>query len=450
LTDLGARLKHFFGRFSASSDPTEEPDSKGVPVALEFENNGSTKVLIITRAFEGGVKAYLLALIEKLGKEGYRVYVAGPRGSVVEDLKKTPIITFPIEFDDRLALFEDWSAARKLAKIIRGEDIRLVHAHGYKAGFIAGLAARRAKTPLTLVTLHDFVLNEGDGRMKYLYFDIAERYMPGLVDKVITVSKSLRKRVLEKGKVEGSKVVVVPAGVRPLSSGANASRRILNVKDLLSLNTAAPLVVTVGHLTMQKGVKFLLTAATHVLREFPNAQFMVIGDGPQKHELEIMAEKFGIHKKVIFTGWRDDARDIMAAADVVVLPSMVEGLPYSVLEAMSAGKPVVSTMTGGIPEALLDRETGFLVPPKKSLALAQAIIYLLQNKDIAVQMGVAGRRRSEEQFDLKKTVAATLGVYSDLFAELAELEREQAAAAEAHLAAKKPPAKNNTIDNPLN
>ncbi len=424
------------GRFFSAGNAADDTDSKAVPVELEFENNGSTKVLIITRAFEGGVKAYLLALIEKLGKEGYRVYVAGPRGSVVEDLKKTQIITFPLEFDDRLALFEDWSVSRKLAKIVRDEEIRLVHAHGYKAGLIAGLAARRAKTRLTLVTLHDFILNEGEGRMKHLYFDIAERYMPALVDKVIAVSKSLRKRILEKGKIEGSKVVVVPAGVRPLSSGANASRRILNVKDLLSLNAAAPLIVTVGHLTNQKGVKYLLTAATHILREFPNAQFMVIGDGPQKHELEIMAEKFGIHKKVIFTGWRDDARDIMAAADVIVLPSMVEGMPYSLLEAMSAGKPVVSTMTGGIPEALLDRETGFLVPPKKPLAISQAVVYLLQNKDVAVQMGVAGRRRSEEQFDLKKTVLTTLGVYSELLAELAEYEEGQAAAAEARLAAK--------------
>ncbi len=436
MTDFAARFKHFWGQFFPPSDPADEPESKGVPVELEFENNGSIKVLIITRAFEGGVKAYLLALIDKLGKEGYRVYVAGPRGSVVEDLKKTQIITFPLEFDDSLALYEDWSASRKLAKSIRGEGIQLVHAHGYKAGFIAGLAARRAKTPLTLVTLHDFILNEGEGRMKHLYFDIAERYMPGMVDKVIAVSKSLRKRILEKGKIEGSKVVVVPAGVRPLSSGANASRRILNVKDLLSLNTAAPLIVTVGHLTTQKGVKYLLSAATHILREFPNAQFMVIGDGPQKHELEIMAEKFGILKKVIFTGWRDDARDIMAAADVIVLPSMVEGMPYSLLEAMSAGKPVVSTMTGGIPEALLDRETGFLVPPKKPLAISQAVVYLLQNKDVAVQMGVAGRRRSEEQFDLKKTILATLGVYSELFAELAEYEQAQAAVAEARLAAK--------------
>jgi glycosyltransferase involved in cell wall biosynthesis len=436
LADLVDKLKHFLGFNSGSPDADNQTESKGVAVPMDFANDGSTKVLIITRAFEGGVKAYLLALIEKLGKDGYRVYVAGPRGSVVEDLKKTPIITFSLEFDDRLALFEDWTASRKLAKIIRSEEIRLVHAHGYKAGWIAGLAARRAKTPLTLVTLHDYILNEGFGRMKHLYFDLTERFMPGMVDKIATVSMSLRKRVVEKGKVEGSKVIVIPAGVRALSSGASASRRILNVKDLLNLNTAAPLIVTVGHLTTQKGVKYLLTAATHVLREFPNAQFMVIGDGPQRHELEIMAEKFGIHKKVTFTGWRDDARDIMAAADVIVLPSMIEAMPYSLLEAMAAGKPIVSTQTGGIPEALIDRETGFLVPPKKPLAISQAIVYLLQNKDVAVQMGIAGKRRSEEQFDLKKTVLATLGVYAELFAELEETEKEQAAAIEARLASK--------------
>lgn len=403
---------------------------------MEFDNEGKTRILIISRRFEGGVKTYLLSLIERLGKDGYRVYAAGPRDSIIDDLKGSKIVTFPLDFGDRFAPFEDWSAARKLAKIIRNEEIKLVHAHGYKAAFIAALAARRAGTQITLVTLHDFIINEGTGRMKHLYFDLAEHFMPRMVDTIITVSNALRKRVVEKGKIEGSKVVVVNAGVKPISSGMTASRRVLNIKDVLALNTAAPLIVTVGHLTPQKGVKYLLAASTHILREAPNAQILIIGEGPQKHELEIMAEKLGVYKKVGFTGWRDDARDIMAAADVIVLPSLIEGMPYSMLEAMVSGTPVVSTSTGGIPELLVDRETGFLVPPKKPRALSDAIVYLLQNKDIAVQMGVAGRRRVEEQFDLKKTLNGTLDIYNGLFKELAEIERAELAAAEAKLAPK--------------
>lgn len=403
---------------------------------MDFDNEGKARVLIISRHFEGGVKTYLLSLIRRLGKEGYRVYAAGPRGSIIDDLKGSKIVTFPLDFGDRFAPLEDWAVARKLAKIIKNEEIKLVHAHGYKAACIAALAARRAGTPITLVTLHDFIINEGAGRMKHLYFDLAEHFMPRMVDKIITVSKALRQRVIEKGKIEGSKVVVVNAGVKPISSGMTASRRVLNIKDILALNTAAPLIVTVGHLTPQKGVKYLLVASAHILREVPNAQILVVGDGSQKHELEIMAEKLGVHKKVGFTGWRDDARDIMAAADVIVLPSLVEGMPYSMLEAMVSGTPVVSTSTGGIPELLLDRETGFLVPPRQPRALSDAIVYLLQNKDIAVQMGIAGRRRVEEQFDLKKTLSGTLDVYAGLFEELAEIERAEAAAMEAKLAPK--------------
>lgn len=430
------KLKNIFGKVSGTREDESHTESTGVLLPMEFENNGTVDILILTRAFSGGVKNYLLALIDKLGKEGFRIHIAGPGGSLVDDLKTSTIMTFPLEFSDRLALHEDWSAARKLAKIIRNENIKLVHAQGYKAAFIAGLAAKKAKTPVTIVTLHDFVFNEGSGKMKHLYFDIAEHFMPAMVDKIITVSKSLRKRVLEKGKIEGSKVIVINAGVRPLPGGAIASRRILNVKDMLALNTAAPLIVTVGSLHSQKGIKYLLTAATHVLREFPNAQFLIVGDGPQKHELDIVAEKSGIHKRVTFTGWRDDARDIMAAADIIVLPSMIEGMPYSILEAMAAGKPVVSTLTGGIPEVLIDRETGFLVPPKKPMAIAKAIIYLLQNRDIAVQMGMAGKRRSEELFDLKRTIKETVAAYTDLLDEYAEYENEQAAQAEAKITAK--------------
>jgi glycosyltransferase involved in cell wall biosynthesis len=436
LSEFRDKLKGLFAKSSGTQDTGDSHESEGVLLPMDFDNEGKTKILIISRRFEGGVKTYLLSLIERLGKEEYRVYAAGPRGSIIDDLKGSKIITFPLDFGDRFAPIEDWSAARKLAKIIKDEEIRLVHAHGYKAAYIAALAEKRAGTPITLVTLHDFIINEGSGRMKHIYFDLAENLMPRMVDRIIAVSNALRKRVIEKGKIEGSKVIVVNAGVKPISSGMTASRRVLDIKDILALNSAAPLIVTVGHLTPQKGVKYLLAASTHILREVPNAQILVIGDGPQKHELEIMAEKLGVHKKVGFTGWRDDARDIMAAADVIVLPSLIEGMPYSMLEAMVSGTPVVSTSTGGIPELLVDRETGFLVPPKKPRALSDAIVYLLQNKDVAVQMGVAGRRRVEEQFDLKKTIGSTLDIYTGLFEELAELERAEAAAAEAKLASK--------------
>lgn len=436
MTDFGATIKKLFTNLTKTGRAEETNESAAVPLLMDFDNSGTENVLIIARVFKGGVKTYLLALIDKLGKEGYKVHVAGPPGSIAEELKKTRVITFPLDFSDSFAPLEDLAAARKLAKIIKTDGIKMVHAHGYKAGLIAGLAARRADTPLTLVTLHDYVINEGMGRMKHLYYDLVERYMPAMVDRITVVSQSLRKRVLEKGKVEGSRIDVISAGVRPASSSATASRRILNVKDHLALNSAAPLITTIGRLSVQKGIKHLLTAATHVLRDFPNAQFLIIGDGPQKHELEVTAEKLGIYKKVTFTGWRDDVREIVAAADVVVLPSMIEAMPYSLLEAMAAGKPTVATVAGGIPEVVVDRETGFLVPPKKPLALSQAIVYLLQNKDVAVQMGMAGRRRCEENFDLKSTVKSTIAVYDRMFKELAEYEAEQAAALEAKLAAK--------------
>ena len=436
MSDFGARFKNLFSRVSGSPEEETREDTTGVLLPMDFENEGVTKVLLVTRGFAGGVEAYLYSLIERLGKEGYRVHVAGPRGSIVDDLKATKVITFPLDFDDTFAPVSDWSAARKLAKIIRTEEIQMVHAHGYKAGFIAGLAAKRARTLLTLVSLYDYIVNEGHGRTKHLFFDTTERYMPEMADYLIAVSDALRKRVIEKGKIEGSKVRTVYAGVRTASLGVTTSRRVLNVKNVLQINSSSPLIVTVGHLTAQKGVKYLLMAAPHVLREFPNAQFLIIGEGPQKHELEIQAEKLGVHKKVMFTGWRDDARDIVAAADIFVLPSLIEGLPYSILEAMSSGKPVVATSTGGIPEAVVDKETGFLVPIKKSMAIADAVNFLIHNKDVAVTMGVAGKRRIEEQFDQKKMVNATIDVYTKLFNEVEEYEKEIVAEAEAKPAAK--------------
>lgn len=397
---------------------------KGVSVPLSFSVERKLKVLYVVRPVAGGIKTHILSLIEHLDPEKYQVYVAGPENSVIEDLKNKNVITYLVDVGEGLRFIRDIKAILHLRNIIKDEGIFMVHAHSYKAALLGGLAARWAKAPLTVFTLHNFIVEEGAGRFKHLFYDVTERFLPSMADRVITVSKALRRRVIDKGKAENSKVTMIHNGISLRSAVSFSSRRVTALKHQLSLPSKAPLVVTVARLAPQKGVKFLLTAATHVLREVPNAQFLIVGDGPLKKDLEIMVEKSGVRRKIFFTGFRDDVRDILAACDIFVLPSLTEGLPLTVLEAMAAGKPVVATAVGGIPEVVLDRETGFLVPPRKPMPLAKAISFLLLNKEVAIQMGMAGRRRAEEEFNLRRTIGETEKVYDELIEGWEEKKRE--------------------------
>lgn len=416
------RLLNLFRRKSKAA-PTDQ--GKGIPLRLSFSAEERIKILYVVRPVAGGIKTHLLSLVDNLDKEKYQAFVAGPKESVVDDLKTSKIPTFEVDIEPGFRLIRDIKAIFRLRRIIRDEGIFLVHAHSYKAALLAGLAARWAKVPITVFTLHNFIVDEGAGRFKHLFYDLTERFLPSLADRVITVSKALRRRVIDKGKVGSSRVVMIHNGIGIPPAVSLSSRRTASLRHLLSLKSKAPLVVTVGRLVPQKGIKYLLNAATHVLREIPSAQFLIVGDGPLRRELELTAEKLGIHKKALFIGFREDIHDILAASDVVVLSSLTEGLPLVALEAMSVGKPLVGTAVGGIPEVVIDRETGFLIPPRKPIPLANAISFLLTNKEAALQMGMAGRRRVEEDFNLEKTITETQNIYNELIAEWEARVREE-------------------------
>jgi glycosyltransferase involved in cell wall biosynthesis len=146
----------------------------------------------------------------------------------------------------------------------------------------------------------------------------------------------------------------------------------------------------------------------------PNAIFVLVGDGSERASLEAQAARLGIGDRVIFLGYRDDVAELLASCDLLVLPSLYEGLPLSVLEAMAAGKPVVATSVGGTPEAVLDGETGFLVPSRDPTALVRAIQRLLKDACLRRKMGMAGRRRVQRNFSPTQMVAGVTQMYEKL------------------------------------
>ena len=231
------------------------------------------------------------------------------------------------------------------------------------------------------------------------------------VDRVITVS-DWQRATYEKVGVAAQRIVTVPNGVphRAWSPGRTVARRELG------LESGRHVVMTVGRLTSMKGHRYLLDAVPLLLRSSPDLVVVVVGEGDLHRALRDQTERLGVAHAVRFVGHRTDARELLPAADVFVLPSLHEGMPLAVLEAMDAGLPVVGTRVIGTSEAVDDGVSGLLVPPGNPTALAEALTELLSEPALRERMSVAGRQRYERLFTATRMARRTAAVYDEVLA----------------------------------
>jgi glycosyltransferase involved in cell wall biosynthesis len=218
------------------------------------------------------------------------------------------------------------------------------------------------------------------------------------VDWHVAVSVSVARSLREKLHVDSRTITVVPNGV-PLGAAVDTS-----------VQNTPPVVVTTAQLRAHKGHEYLLEAAA----ELPDVRFLFVGEGPERERLESLARSLGVDDRVDFLGFRSDVRELLLRSDLFVLPSLDEGLPLSVLEAMTVGKPVVATSAGGTDEAVEDGVTGIVVEPRDVKALAAAIRAVLGDPALAARMGAAGRARVESRFSSDAMGDTVAEVYADL------------------------------------
>jgi glycosyltransferase involved in cell wall biosynthesis len=173
----------------------------------------------------------------------------------------------------------------------------------------------------------------------------------------------------------------------------------------------APIVGNVAALVPHKGQRHLIDAAAIVVKQVPDARFVIAGEGELRPQLERQIKERRLEKHVFLAGFRPDILSVHKAFDLFVMSSVTEGLGTSLLDAMACGKPIVATTAGGMPEVVADGETGLLVPPRDDEALAAAIVRLLSNPQLRAAMGAAGQRRVREHFSSERMVQDTLELY---------------------------------------
>lgn len=279
-------------------------------------------------------------------------------------------------------------------------DVFHVHVGFGVEDFDGARVARRAGVPVIVQTQHlPFLLSNPRKRQAFLH-----AIEP--VDRIIAVSEALR-RTYERLGVPAERFTTVPNGVRPRGSGLG--RRA--ARDALGLAPEDLVVMTVGRLTRMKGQRYLIEAVPDLSSRFPGLAVVIVGNGPLAEQLAERTTALGVDRWVRFAGHRSDARGLLDAADVFVLPSRHEGMPLAAIEAMDAGLPVVGTRVVGTEEVVADGETGTLVPAEDAAALGAALEELLSDGDLRARYGEAGRRRYLEQFTSTQMAARTRGAY---------------------------------------
>jgi glycosyltransferase involved in cell wall biosynthesis len=227
------------------------------------------------------------------------------------------------------------------------------------------------------------------------------------VDCFICASEAIRQMLVADG-VPEARTVTVHEGI-DLDRVTTAPRA--NLHEELFLPHQAPVVGNVAALVPHKGQRHLVEAAALVVRKVPDARFVVAGEGELRQSLERQIREHRLEKHVFLAGFRPDVLSLHKAFDIFVMSSITEGLGTSLLDAMAAGKPIVATATGGIPEVVDDGVTGFLVQPRDNRGMADAIVKLLKDDDLRQRMGLAGLKRARERFSADRMLRETLRVY---------------------------------------
>jgi len=298
------------------------------------------------------------------------------------------------------------STLRDLLRLIRERRVAILHTHEFFMNSLGLVASRLTGVPL-VATAH--------GKSYYadrLRRRVAYRLVGRYASRMVAVSEDVKRFLEQRAGVSSDRIVVVPNGV-PVHDPPSYER-VSKLRKDLDLNEHTRVIGTVGSLYPVKGHTYLIDAAVPVVRRFPDVVFLVVGRGGLRDELEAQAQRLGVASRFHFLGHREDVRDLLGVCEVFVLPSLSEGMPLSILEAMAAGIPAVATRVGGVPEVIEDGKAGILVPPADSHALAKGIATLLEDRTLATKMGNSAREVVARRFCLTRMVQAYQEIYASL------------------------------------
>jgi len=356
----------------------------------------------------GGVEEHVAELALRLPDDRFAVTVVCPSACrpFFEPLVRTGRRVIALDLYRPRHLL----AMRQFVHLLRTEAIDIVHSHQFAATMYAAPLARLAGVPTVVETPH---VREAwrRGWLKRSY--VIDWLIYTMVDRFVAVSRANERHLTEGKGCRPDRIVQIHNG-RDLSAFTPDAAARARTRACLGIGAGELLIVHVGRLAEQKGHRHLLDAYTNVRRQVPGARMAFVGDGELRADLEGLVRERGWAADVLFTGYQSAVRDFLAAADIVALPSLFEGLPLVAVEAGAMGRPMVATDVDGTAEVVLDGVTGLLVPPGDPAPLARALIDLAGDPVRREHMGVAARKFIVERFGIEQHVAQHMAFYASL------------------------------------
>ena len=376
--------------------------------------SGRLRVLLVADSLHvGGAERHVVGLAAALVAQGHRAEIlCSVEGGLAPVARRAGVPVHAVGervVKRRLSL----SFARGVARASAG-GFDLVHAHMYASAGAAALAGLGRGIPL-VITEHSEAGWRGRGAR------LCARWVYRRAAQVIAVSHRIGRRLIAYDHVQPTRVRVILNGLPPSRFAPEPA-----ISDPLPVAFAdRPLVGAVARLQREKGLADFIGAAAMIAPRAPSARFVVVGDGPQRRELGELAHRLGLGERLVFLGFQVGAPALIARFDVLVVPSLSEGSPLVVLEAMAAGVPIVATAVGGIPEQVRHGQEALLVPPSNPAALAGAVLELVADSARAQALADAGRQRLREDYAHDVMVRRTVAVYESVLRRpLAATERQ--------------------------
>ncbi len=362
--------------------------------------------VFLNSVVRGGVEEHVILLCKNLSKERFESIVVCP--PLLAELIEDDLEGFARVVRIDIRSFSSLGEIMNLYRFLRKEGVDIVHSHLFFASRMSHFIARLAGVPVTIETGH---IREAwrKGFLRTFYY--IDRFYARFTDRFIAVSEAVAKYFVEVKGIGRERITVIANGINTGKFEPGTTDEAREFRSKLAIDKNSPLISVVARLDLQKGHTYLIKAAPSIIEKYPDIIFLIVGIGATLESLKAEVAALGLDKSFIFAGFRKDIPAVMNGSDIIVLPSLYEGMPLAVIEAALSARPIVATAVDGTPEVLQDNETGLLVPPSDPESLSRAIIKLLDDPARAARMGRAARAHALTRFDIKRQARETEELY---------------------------------------